>query len=1008
LAALITLKAANMPDTGPIEQLEALDTSIQAMLARQPGVFDLLRSRLLDQFPQLPTALDIRQVQVEGRSLEHLIEGRWLTGSTPEYAQPSVSLSYSTHGQQQTPLLVDGQQLARFIDIFCSQFKRLYYDTLPRFWLAHREQGSPVRQWLRQQRIEQLRLEASLRNLDDTLSTPAKALLQKLFDYPDEASRAALANDTQPVVCQLQLQNLETGRALSLPGVFVAQARNGQGPALIRTQAFGLEEFSSLQQLHLELAERLDDERQGLALLQLFSRAEREWLGEPDNLLFKPLVSDIFARGVEDIINWQKTHVDQALGELLNTPAHPSLQTLNDHLRRAADVAPYVSRHALLRTRYAKLLEKHMPAWLRNASHQAISLIMLSLQELATALELAADRKLPGIAQFGERAALRAYAREQLRNRIASDHSLRVDPDRITINVVRAVPSGPVMLPTNPNSSIAVRLQEQAGATLPLLPRTVTLSEQALENIGALDVNYWLTATIGFADGRRYPAITPAYIKQIVRELDIGGGYYRHLEQRLLHSPEAAWRQEHYRRITLARMHAEAIKARFAGHFSPDRQERGYRWAQAVLQQPDRGAGRPLLDGHVIEVQQLLLEGATVRGVLIVAPPTPDSVPSLLVYTPHAPDRKAWREFANRSEMFATFQNDAKLREYLAQRVSAHAAPALRRKLGKQPFGALVRLATITGDFVSQSYQAEVRQALAETRVHATSTAQINRETLWDAGLTALELVSMALPSKVLLPLTLSHAMWAFWDGLEALHREQRLAALEHFMHSLSRLTQAGYAVSGSPVFAKALRKIPVKAPSPLPPSLRSKGELAHLRYRVDSIYREGVYEQISEHEGPAQYYMEDKAGRRYQVLFDGERWHVVDARNSQAYFNPLVRRNAQGELEVIDDVRWLGVTPDLPKLLNEFQVQGIDHVQLQPDGLGIASHAGSSYLVLGKRLLLMRKSLLANRYRLVSPPHRPNPVSASVLLRHETQPHGWQVKVKQRGVASVWLPAPL
>lgn len=996
-----------MPDTGPIEQLEALDTSIQAMLARQPGVFDLLRNRFIDQFPHLPAALDIHQVQIEGRSLEDIIEGRWLTGSTPEYAQRFVSLSYSADGRRQAPLPVDSGQLMRFIDIFCSQFKRLYYDSLTRFWLAHREQGSPVRQWLRQQRIEQLRLEASLRNLDDTLGSPAKSLLQRLFDYPDEASRAALAADKQPVVWQLQIQNLDTGRALSLPGVFVAQARNGQGPALIRTQAFGLEEFGSLDELHLEFAERLDDERQGLALLQLFSRAEREWLGEPDNLLLKPLLSDIFARGVEDIINWQKTHVDQALGELLNAPAHPSLQTLNDHLQRAADVAPYVSRHALLRTRYAKLLEKHMPAWLRNASHQAVTLIMLSLQELATALALAADRKLPGIAQFGERAALLTYAREQLRKRIASDHSLRVDPDRITVTVVRAVPTGPVMVPTNPNSSIAVRLKDRAGATLTQLPRTLTLSQQALENIGALNVDYWLTATIGFLDGQHQAQLTPAYIKQIVRELDIGGGYYRHLEQRLLHSPEAAWRQEHYRRITLARMHAEAIKARFAGHFLPDREERGYHWAQSVLQQPDRGAGPRLIDGHSIEVQHLVLDGATVRGVLIVAPPLPDSVQALLVYTPHAPDRKAWREFASRSEMFSTLQNDAKLCEYLAQRVSVHTAPALRRKLGKQPFGALVRLATITGDFISQSYQAEVRQALAETRAHATSTAQVNRETAWDTGLTALEIVSMALPAKVLLPLTLGHALWSFWDGIDAVQRQQRAAALEHFMHSLSRLTQAGYAVSGSPVFAKALRKIPVKAPSPLPPSLRSKGELAHLRYRVDSIYREGVYEQVSEHEGPAQYYMEDKAGRRYQVLFDGERWHVMDARNPQAYFNPLVRRNANGELETIDDVRWLGATPDLPKLLGEFQVTDISHTQLRADERGVASNAGKIYLVLGDRLLLIRKSLLANRYRLISPPHRQHPVSASVLLRYETQPPGWQVKVRQRGVASVWLPAP-
>jgi hypothetical protein len=1005
LAALTTLKAAKMPDTGPIEQLEALDASIQAMLARQPGVFELLRSRLLDQFPQLPAGLDIHQVSVDGRSLGHIIERCLGTGRGLDCSVPSVRLNYAANAELEPSMLVDSGLLTRFVGIFCSQFKRLYADTLTRFWLTHREQGSPVRLWLRQQRIAQLRLEASLRNLDDTLSTPAKTLLQLLFEYPDLRSRDALPASRQPEVFQLQLQNLETARALSLPGVFVVQARGGQGPTLIRTQAFGLEEFESRAALQEEFAERLDDERQGLALLQLFSRAEAAWLGEPDNLLFKPLSGDVFAKGVEDIVNWQHTHVDQALDELLKAPAPANLPNMEAHLRRAADVAPYLSRQALLRTRYAKLLEKHMPAWLRNANHQAITQIMLSLQELATALELAADRKLPTIAQFGDRPALLAYAREQLRQRIASDHSLQVDPDRISITVTRAVSTGPVMLPTNPTSSVPIRLKEQAGATLTLLPRSLTLSEQALENIGALDVDYWLTAHVSSRDGHRHAPLTPAYIKQIVRELDIGGGYHQHLAQRLLHSPEATWRMEHYRRITLARMHAEAIKGRFAGHFLPDRKERGFNWANNILQQPDRAGGRPLIDGHAIEVQQLLLEGATVRGLLVVGPASPASVPAILLYTPHAPDRRAWREFASRSEMFSTLANNEKLRDYLIQRVNVDAAASVRRKLGKQPFGALARLAIINGDFSSQSYQAEVRQALAETRAHSTSTAQINRETVWQTGLTALEIVSMALPSRAVLPLTLGHALWAFWDGIEALQREHRPAAIEHLMHSLSRLTQAGHALSGSPVLAKALRKIPVKAPSPVQPGLRSKGELTSLRYRVDSIYREGVYEQISEHEGPAQYYMEDKAGRRYQVLFDGERWHVVDARNPQAYFNPLVRRNAQGELEAIDDVRWLGVTPDLPELLDEFQVQRTGLAQLQPDELGIASDAGRSYLVLGHRLLMMRKSLLAHRYRLISPPHRQHPVSASVLLRYEAELGVWQAKVKQRGVASVWLP---
>lgn len=71
--------------------------------------------------------------------------------------------------------------------------------------------------------------------------------------------------------------------------------------------------------------------------------------------------------------------------------------------------------------------------------------------------------------------------------------------------------------------------------------------------------------------------------------------------------------------------------------------------------------------------------------------------------------------------------------------------------------------------------------------------------------------------------------------------------------------------------------------------------DLAKLRYRIEGVHGEQVYEYISATPGPDRYFVKDSQGRVYNVHFDGQRWRALDPRQPDAYVQLPVKRLADG-----------------------------------------------------------------------------------------------------------------
>jgi hypothetical protein len=1004
---------------GDIERLEALDAELEQLLGHLPTLARFASERLHAQLPRLPAGLTLQQIGIAERSLQRWLESYWQTRQLP----PADAVGYYLQDGQRhglpasfTPLLV------RWTTLLGSETWRLYTDSLKRFW-------RPRRHLLKACRERQLRAELSLRRQDGTLPPQAGQLLDTVLAHPDARSRERLAARHRPGVYGLSLRAGTIHGVLT--GSFILTQRDARGRydpsgafqvlpagqpqpvppdsdaglALLYSLAFGLECFDSLGALHQELAERLDDHRQGSLLLDCLTASERRALDNPDELLITEVHADWLDEGVTQLLQRQRRAVEQAWATAMTTPADCTFERLDAGLMQAAALMPLIDRQASLRTRYGALLEHYMPTWMKQAPPDAKVLIVQSMQALALATVKAAAPGLPSARTFAARSSLLAYAKAQLQAGLQQSTGQALDPDGIFISTTTAQQTGPLFVPTNPGHSIPGRLRPQAGDTLALQTRKRSLTELALENVGLLDFDYWLTARAFDRQGQPVAGLPPALIKRLVREVNVANGYANHIRHHLLDSAQAAWCREAHYRLSLARMRAESLKAYYAGHLGNDREARAYAWITTLLGHPQR-AGRPQVHGHEIEIQSLSLAGAPLLGILVLSPAAAASIPHVVVYTPDAPDRRPWRVYRDRAALLTDFVCMPALRDYAVSRAALAEQQAVRRLLDTGQAATAVQLEVIGGDFLEQGYLAQVGRALVDSDARSTSTAEADLNTFWDLSLSVLDLIMLVLPGRALVPLALGRAMISCWDAKERLQAGDRSEGLHHLMLALTYLSDAGSGYANSAFFGRTWRHLPLKQPLPLNPNLASSTPPRNLRYRVDSIYREGIYEYVNDG-GLAQYFIEDKDGRRYEVDFDGESWLVVDERNPGAYFKAKVRKNATGEWVLPQDVRWDGLLPDLAELIRLTRLDPADVPRAEPDRQGIVHHAGQSFLHLGHHTFQIRQSLRDGRYRLLPAARGDTLRDATLLLRRTLGDDGWEIRVKQAGLISHWLAFP-
>ncbi|CAI3792347.1 hypothetical protein GLGCALEP_00405 [Pseudomonas sp. MM221] len=418
--------------------------------------------------------------------------------------------------------------------------QRLHGD-LASFWSSANTDGITPRHRLQALRIAQLSAEVTLRLSDQTLTSDQAALLQTCLAHPLAAQRRALPLTQRPQLYRVLLEGMHPSWRSYLPGalIIVAGTAEGQmltaqsetGTVLLCCLSQGIEAFGSLAELHLELCERLEDPLQSQPLLHLYALPEQaERARQATRLRY-----DWFA---DSLVEVQMDAAIEAQRQRLNAPAlwnaNPPGQP--EQFAKALALAPDIGCRTLLKTRYSQLLEKNLPNWLRKASTQGLSHIMQTMQELVAASELAAAPGILDITAFRQKNSLLDWAKARLRERLRHDLAIEHAPEQILISIVRVRQTGGVMHPFASSAYVLTLGMSKVGDEMvELVKETQSLDQLALHNLPWFDADYWLTARVSHRDGHALPAaLNPAYVKALVRDLNVGGSYKQFLQTQLI------------------------------------------------------------------------------------------------------------------------------------------------------------------------------------------------------------------------------------------------------------------------------------------------------------------------------------------------------------------------------------------------------------------------------------------------------------------------------------------
>ena len=449
-------------------------------------------------------------------------------------------------------------------------------------------------------------------------------------------------------------------------------------------------------------------------------------------------------------------------------------------------------------------------------------------------------------------------------------------------------------------------------------------------------------------------------------------------------------------------MNAEAVKARYVGHFLNDTFEQGYGWASTLIHAPDSHT-RPRINAQKVVAQQLLVQGDTLMGVLLLV--SPESSKRIVVYCPDVPDRRYWREYSDIKALIRAIRGDSALQDYLAQRLPQASGKKLKARLIKGQLGALITRQTITGDLYYALYRAEVKTLIAHSDIVTRSNQELLGEFSVNVLRLILDIVTFVLPQRPLVALAFGRMVVSIWDGFEAFEQDDHSGALHHAVAAIGHATAGLNEMAGSSLMRRALRGLPKPPPVPLPKHYEAAPDLARLRYRIDSAHGEAVYEQLSVTPGLTQYFVRDNLGRYFNVSFDGARWRATDPDQPYAYLKLPITRKQDGNWVVDSPVLWHDGLPDIVQLLEQCRLATPLQGTADDEDQHLFNHGSTLYLQLRNHQLPVRRHLLTGHYHLVLPDSLSGAVPAWAVLRH--QDGEWRIRVRQTGRGSNWLSLP-
>lgn len=475
----------------------------------------------------------------------------------------------------------------------------------------------PRRQALALRLAQTARDDASMRRNDGTLADEAAETIALVAGHASG----------DPLPGHVHARELFVGSA-HYAGTLVLESDRDPDRVLLFTVDAGWKVFSSLDELYRDV--------------ELDFRGDVDPEGTPDTRL--PGVRAIDGNVFDVLARRLVTRTRERVAASFDREG--SVVPLQDRLHAVLDLSAILDVHAIVRQRDLALAAKvdeerlgRQPAPVREHWRQAASAYRDAWRRERDVVAA------PSLAWFADTALWMA-----LRER-----GIDVPPHEIGVRLTRRVPENPVsnLLSGFPHED------------LPLVAL-------AYRNIGNLATEHLQVIR---DDGSVRDDVPAETIREIVRELDLPTRYARHLDDTLGHSVEGRRRRASHHALQAARMRFEAADARL-GYFDPteprsfqeDHRERGFHWAQAVLDSPSP-ASRRKVEGHEIVVHQLTYKGAPLSGIFLISARQREAVYRVVLYTPDAPDGIAFREFRDRAELTRDFLLDPRFEGYLLDRL---------------------------------------------------------------------------------------------------------------------------------------------------------------------------------------------------------------------------------------------------------------------------------------------------------------------------------------------------
>ncbi|KVZ67510.1 hypothetical protein WL19_21520 [Burkholderia ubonensis] len=648
-------------------------------------------------------------------------------------------------------------------------------------------------------RRQQIQADGDLQYNDGTFSKKGRDLVESIVKNPSQADleRAYPDESKRPRVFTLSINPESTSNGkpdadLTLHGPLVmmtphADNRPGDHDVVVLyLPGQGLKEFNSVADMKSYVdnpSVRFDPEQRHALLNFLSEQAQADLLRNQivDLGGFKevPPGRNFFEHSVQQQLDKQGLDTVYRMAQ-----ARARGADLNELDRIAGDstgdLHESFDMEDMLRERDLRVIEHNRPAWWKNSSQTDRDLLG-SYQDTADLLSDNLEALESGVPTLKEHAA--SKIREELNPKYPA-----VDPDKVQVTLsYRLPPEGSTR--TNPNplprfETVTMSLTEyvltgrRAAKTLKESGSDTGLASAVLDTLipGSSIGKFFLdsrkvsaVATVKDAQGRNVTLSKPG-LDALAAKLDVGTSYDQLLKDKYI-GPGGQALHQTWKAAYKARMLADAQEASMRGEFDAYDDKTPYQWVQAVLETPDSSRRRQV-GGHTIQTEEFTVDiwgsgpclgsvraSYPVNGVLVIGATDSNgkpsrAAPSVVLYTPDAPDGRAFRTYLSRDAMKAdpAFKKPEWV-QYFNDRVSQGEVPVSRDKeMSRQDgialyahpnpqsgYSAKLNTKLITGDFTERLYQADVSMKRENAEALSVSNDELRRESLRERTNTAFD-----------------------------------------------------------------------------------------------------------------------------------------------------------------------------------------------------------------------------------------------------------------------------